>query len=269
MNPGFRHAPRPRVFRPAVAAVAAGLLLCTQAPAAPRVIMPTGKEITGKAVEIADDGRVLLTTDKGVMTFPKGTRVIVDKPMEYTRAVQQLQQRQYDEAIRSLEKVIADYASLQWDVRARALLPRAYFGKRDYDKAVDAYDAAFAEDPELRKDGEAMTQYLNALRGSGRNDRLTPVLDDVIGGGSRDAAARAQVMRGKVRMEEGDTRGALFDFMRTAEFFRKVEDVQPEAHYRAGLCLEKLGDERARVFFKHVTKEYPASTYAAEAGRKL
>ena len=57
----------------------------------------------------------------------------------------------------------------------------------------------------------------------------------------------------------------VYDFLRTAEFFREEAAVQPEAVYRAGECLEKLGDPRAEEFFARVAKDYAQSPFAAKA----
>ena len=42
-----------------------------------------------------------------------------------------------------------------------------------------------------------------------------------------------------------------------------------EAVFRAGECLSKLSDERARVWFERVVREHAGSPYAAEAGRMM
>lgn len=235
--------------------------------AAPYVVLPNGQKVQGSSVKVADGGQILLTTPKGVLTFPKGTSVFVDEPPAYGRAVTLMEQGQYGEAASLLEGITVEYRMLQWDKRARKLLADAYLKSDQFDKAVATYEQVFKESPDV-DDGESRANYLKALMGSGEYDKLAPLLDKAIAESPRSVAAQAQMMRGKMRLDAGDVEGALFDFMRTAVFFRQQEAVLPEATFRTAQCLEKMGNDRAGEFYARVVSEFPDSPFAAQARQK-
>jgi len=75
-------------------------------------------------------------------------------------------------------------------------------------------------------------------------------------------------MRGNMRLAAGDVEKALYDFMRTAEFFWDEKDIQAEANYRAGECLAKMGSPLAAEFYARVVNDFPDSAFAAKARQK-
>jgi tetratricopeptide (TPR) repeat protein len=245
-----------------LAALAVALLMGGVAVAAPYVILPTGQKVEGTRIKAGADGQIVLTTADGQLSFPKGTKVFVDEPVEYGQALGLLEKRQYDEAAKLLGKVIDEYRFLGWDRKARNLQATAYANKGDFKSALAAYDALFAEFPDARKDDEAQYGYLKSLAGAGDREKMAPLLDEVIRTGPRRAAALAQVIRGNQKFSDGQVAEALLDFVRTADFFRDVPDVQAEASFMAGECLSKMGDARAAQYYETVTKEFAQSPFA-------
>ena len=239
------------------------------AVAGPYVISPTGK-MEGTKIKATKDGQIILTMKDGqVVTFPKGTKAVVEEPPDYGKALRMMEQRQYDEAVKLLTGVINDYRYLEWDRKAKKLLATVYVSKEDFKPAVAAFEELFSEAPELQKDGDAQIGYMRALMGAGNQEKLAPMLDEAIANGPRSAAALAQVLRGNTKYAAGDVEGALYDFMRTAELFKDVPDVQPEANFRTAECLGKLLDARAAEYYAVVVKEFPKSPYASRARARL
>lgn len=251
------------------AACAILVAIAATAKAAPTVVLPNGKQIVGKSIKADEEGKIYLTTDKAILPFPAGTTVVVDEPPEYRRAIQLIQQQQYDTAIRTLNGIVENYRFLNWDKRARVLLASALYGKGAFDEAAAMYETVARENPTALNDEETSTRYLTALLRSQQFDKLEPLLDETIQTGPREAAARAQVMRANLRMEQGDVENAVLDFLRTVEFFREAADVRPEAAYKAAECLSRLEDERAGRYYTLVVNEYPDSAYAEKARAKV
>ena len=246
----------------AVAAVSSALA------ANPYVVLPSGQKVEGTRVRAEADGSIILTTDKGQMTFPKGTKLVMDEPADYAKAVQMADQGQYDKAIESLEKIAAEYRNLEFGWKAEKAVASVYVRKGDYKKGVSAYEALFTQIPDFRNEEGVLAWYLRALQGAGNTAKLKTLLDPSIATGPRDAAAVAQVLRGKDRLAAGDIEGALSDFLRTSELFRDEPEEQAEATYLTAECFEKLHDPRADEFFKKVVKDYPSSPFAAKAGTR-
>lgn len=233
--------------------------------AAPYVIQPNGQKIEGTRIKAGPDGQIVLTTADGQLTFPKGTKISVDEPAEYARALSLIEKRQYDEAATLLAKVVEEYRFLGWDRRARGLLATALVNKGDFKGALSVYEAMFAETPDARKEEDVQYGYLKALVAAGDREKLAPLLDEAIRTGPRRAAALAQVLRGNQRFADGQVQEALTDFLRTAAFFQDVPETQAEAIFMAGECLSKLGDARAVTYYDRVAKEFPQSAFAKRA----
>ena len=248
----------------------AALLAPFAAPAAnPCVILPDGRKVEGTEVRVSREGVVTLVTGAGRVEYPKGTKVVMDEPKELIRAAGLVQKKQYDEAIPVLEKAVDDYRFLGWDVKARKLLAASYTGKEDWAKAVAAYDSLMADVKETADDESVRAGYLQALAGSGNKEKTLPLLTAAIEKGPREEAARAQMIRARFRIEDGDVEGALYDYMRTSRFFREFKDLAGEATFRAAECLEKLGDvEQAGRYFRQTVQDYPDSPFTAQAKAK-
>ena len=235
------------------------------------VDLPAGKRIEGTEIRATAAGEIILTTPQGRMTFAKGQylRAVADKPAEIDQAIQLNQSKQYDEAIKKLEDVALRYRFLEWDNQARALLPRVYFDKGDFAAAVLAYDKLFANAPKSREDADVVWHYRESLLAAKQYDKLMTQLDEVIASGSRPDAARAQIMRGDVRLAQGQLEPAAMDYMRTMVFFKAEDASQAEAMFKAASVLEQLRDARAKDLYKRVAAEYPSSPYAAQARAKM
>jgi TolA-binding protein len=255
-----------------VALLAAGLGAGVALPAfaaPPKAILPDGREMTGISVRANEKGEILLQTANGVLTLEKGTKVVMDAPSAYTQAVSLMQQGKYRDAASTLTAVIKEYRFLDWDMKALRLLPLAYLKASDFARAAETYEALFKLIPSTADEPDMRTSYLEALLGAAQYDKAAPFLDETIRGSSRDAAAEAQLMRGRMRMQQGDIENAMYDFLRTAFFFRAQESAQPEALYQAAECMRTLGDERAPLYYKQVVEKYPESSFASKAKARM
>lgn len=241
------------------------LIAVSTAQAVPRVILGSGSQVKGTAIRADEDGTIYLTTPESVMTFPPGTTAIVDEPAAYRTALGHLQRKNYTEAIKELRNVITDFKFLTWDRKAEQLMAAALLGNGNYGAAVMTYDRVFEHSPEARDDPRTWLSYLEALFAAEQYDKLEPVLDATVMERDRNLAAAAQIMRGKINLKAGKVEAALFDFIRTAELFGDVPEFQAEAYFRAGVCFEKLGDQRSRDFFLKVKDDFADSPFAIEA----
>ncbi len=232
-------------------------------------VIHDGRRIPGTAVRADRTGQIILTTEAGRMTFEPGTRVVVDEPTNFQELRRMIDAGRYEEAMPGLREIIEQYRFLGWDHRARRLLGLALTGSGRYTDAVASFETLFEKDPGARAEPEIQESYLLALEGAGERDKLLPMLDEVIRRGERRPAARAQMIRGNLRLEEGETEMALYDFLRTATFFRSFIELQPEALYRTADCFERLGrHEKAERFIERLKEEFPESDYAQRIARE-
>ena len=113
---------------------------------------------------------------------------------------------------------------------------------------------------------------MGLLRGSGASknyNKLELALKTEMKEGSREDAARAQIIRGDILMSQGDTRGAAMDYLKTVLLYKQQQAVQAEALYKAGEALAKMKDPRASDQFKEAVQKYPDSPWAVKARAKL
>lgn len=241
------------------------LILAGAAQAAPFVINSAGNRVNGSAIKSAPDGTVLLTTLNGqTLTFRKGTyrQAFADKPKEMFQVEALVKQKNLIAVAEILRRVKKEYQFLGWDQRASLMLARVYLPMKQFEDAAHEYEALFAIQPQLIKNLKERANYMQALLGSGRIDEVAKMIDEDIASGSREAAARAQVVRGDMKAASGQYEEALLDYLRTAILFKAQTDVLPEATYKTAVALKKLNDPRAAEYFNKVINEFPDSEYA-------
>lgn len=229
-----------------------------------------GQTIEGSDIRAKSDGEIILTTPQGTRTFYKGqyTRAVADKPADFDRAKQLIEAGKYDEATKLLEDIVLRFRYLEWDSAALALMPQIYIRKGDYAGAVAAYEKLFAATPKSKEDADIQWAYRKALLDGKQYDKLSPLLNTVIGSGNRAEAARAQIMRGDLRMAQNQLEPAALDYLRTVVLFETEREAQPEALFKAADALEKLRDARAKDLYKKIVADFPNSPFAAQARAK-
>ncbi len=238
---------------------------------AAHVILTDGRRIDGTAIRARANGDVILTTERGDLTFARGQyrEAWADRPAELDQARQHLQARRYDQVISTLEGVLTRYRHLGWDLEALAMIGQANNAKGDHAAALSSFERLFQNAPHRREDPNMRWGYFEALLGAEQLDRLENYLNDIISDGERSEAARAQIMRGDLKRQRGMAEAGLLDYLRTVVLFKAVTAVQPEATFKAAQTLEEMRDQRARDMYRKVVEQYGNSPYAQQARGKL
>ncbi len=196
------------------------------------VVVKSGRRIDGVKISASANGSVTLVTAQGQrMTFRKGQyrRAVVDKPREFSQAEKLMKAGRGAEAVALLEKVKTDYHFLSWDQQAIRLLANYYYDSGMFAEATVEFQALeVSSEVEREKCRQALIQ-------SGQADVVLPELEKEIASGSREAAARAYLMRGDLKATNGDLEGARRDWLKVATFFKAQKDVAKQA-------VEKLGN---------------------------
>ena len=193
------------------------------------VEMPSGQKIKGTEISASADGDVTLVTATGQkMVFRKGRyrRAVADKPPGLARAEKLLAAGQTDEAVALLEKVKADFRFLSWDRQAIRLLADHYLEAGQFAEAAKEFQSLDNPNAQERE------KCRQALIGAGRADAVLPELEKEIASGSREAAARAYLMRGDLRAAGGDAEGARRDWLKVATFFKAQREAAKMAEAR-------------------------------------
>lgn len=241
------------------------IFLMGSVQAAPYVINSAGQRVDGAAIQSAADGTISLTTLNGqTLTFRAGTyeQAFADQPPELAQVAALAKAKQYDAAADLLGKIKTAYRFLGWDMRASQMLARVELARENFEAAAAEYEELFAAQPQLKTVPTERARYMQALLGAGRVAETAVLVDEDIASGSREAAARAQIVRGDMKAKSGQIEEALLDYLRTAILFEDQTDVLPEATYKTAVALKKLSDPRAAEYFQKVIDEFPDSEFA-------
>jgi outer membrane protein assembly factor BamD (BamD/ComL family) len=235
------------------------------------VLLTDGRRVDGTEIRARANGDVVLKTERGDLTFTKGQyrEAWADRPAVMDSARQALERGQYDAVIEEIANVPSEFRFLSWDVEALRMIGMAELGKGDAAAALASFEELFERAPHRQRDSEIKWSYYQAMLGAGELGDLERELDGLIRDGSRDDAARAQVMRGDLKRQRNLDEAALLDYLRTVVLFKKERAVQAEAHFKAAEVLDARRDNRARGLYETVVQEYPESPYAARARQKL
>jgi len=235
------------------------------------VILPNGSRVDGTAIRASRTGDIILTTAAGQQTFPRGqyAKAIGDKPPAFDQARTLAGQGKHDEAIALLEKIAAEYRFLDWDNNSYIAIAQIQTARGNHTEAVEVFERLIRQAPELKDDAAIQSNYRSALLAAKMFDKLLPSLDQAISSGPRSEAAKAQVMRGDIRLAQGQVEAAVMDYLRTAILFESEKAIQPEALFKAGQGLEQLRDPRAKEMYRKLVQNYPSSSYAQDAKSKM
>jgi len=219
------------------------------------------------------DKAYAITTKGGVEIQVKPTEVAemdIDKPAGYDEAVAKVESGQGKAAVGALQKIVKDYAHLQWDKTAGGYLARAYVSAGDAAKGLRACEEIIDADETAAFKGELAPAYWDALLALGRDAKLESCLEKAAKSGDRYSRGASFIKRGDIILKkkgEGNdaVKQALSDgYLRVVLLYTDVPQLQPEALGKAAKCFEKLGQAgRADAMRTQLKQGFPDSPWAS------
>ena len=259
-------------------ALLAALLLAGEAAAQVNGTIRTtdGQSISGQIRWLAAQKKyIVMTTRPGAGTSQatieiqlqpdQVAKIEVPQPRELAPALQAVRSgANAAAAIPVLEKIVRDYAMLQWDEPAARVLAEAQLAVGTPEAAIKACEIVIAMRPEAAYKGELAVTYWQALLKANRSAKLDGLLKDAIAKGGREASASALIMRGDMLMERKQPRDALKDgYLRVVVLYEGVRAVQPEALFKAAKAFEALQQNpNAEKMRSLLRTKFPGSEYA-------
>ena len=177
------------------------------------------------------------------------TSLDIPKPQSFDKAVQMVEGGSGAAAISILQKIVDEYAMLQWDKPAGRYLVLAHLAANNAQKAYDACQKIISADKEAAYTGDLAPAYWQALLKLGKDDQLDGLLKKAASSGDRAASAAALVMRGDIIVaKSNDNADKLKDALRDG-YLRVVLMYQDQACVReradamvkAAQCFDKIG----------------------------
>lgn len=260
---------------PLIAALTVASLVCaSSAWAAPYVILKQdNRRIDAQTISGSPTGDVtVIDTAGSKFTFKRDqiANLYVDPPADWNSAKQKAAAGQLDAALADCTKVILGNAGLGYDTMAGDLAIQILLRQKKNDEAAKLAERVIRSNAAALSSSPAFqAAYWRTLLATGKTAQLAEMLDKAIQSGSREDAARAQLVRGDLRLAENKNKEAVLDYLRTAILFEAQKDVQPEALFKAASTFELLRDSaRAKAFYDKVKTEYPDSSYGQQAKSK-
>ena len=229
------------------------------------LVLSSGKRIEGSGVRVNASGAYVIKTRAGDRAYPahQVKEAVADKPGDYEKVMRLVNAKKYRQAIPMLEAIARQYRKVGWDDQANKVLGQIYLEQNNGAKAYDAFQkisTRFLARPDVK------LLYWKVLSASENISILEKELDIAIRDSrDRSLAARAQIMRGDLKMKRSQIEEAVLDYLRTVILFESEKKLQPEALFKAASALAKLRDCKAVILFDTLKKKYPNSPYALQA----
>lgn len=200
--------------------------------------------------------------------------LVVDPPANYEAAVAQVHAGQGAAAIPALQKIVKQYAHLQWDKTAGRSLAEAYISTGKAEDGLRICEGIIRDDATAAYKGDLAPAYWAALLALDKRSRLEGSLAKAAKSGDRFSAGAALIKRGDIALKDGKdsaeaNRKALTDgYLRVVLLYRDEEfaaKLQPEALYKAAQCFEKLNMSGRADSMRGTLKQlYASSPWAAK-----
>ena len=213
------------------------------------------ESLTGDIKWRARDKQYVVSVKKGktmVDTERRKDDVVsldIPKPANFDKAVQMVEGGSAAAAVPILQKIVDEYAMLQWDRPAGRYLAMAHLAANRAQKAYDVCQKIVAQDREAGYTGDLAAAYWQTLLKLGKDDQLEALLKKAATSGDRASSAAALVMRGDIIVAKAnDAPDALKDalrdgYLRVVLMYKDQECARErqEAMLKAAKCFDKLG----------------------------
>ena len=245
------------------AAIAAAPALRADVPA--KITTKSGGTIQGMARWQPANKRYVVATKQG------NVETTTEVPLADVDDIRVAQPKGFEEAVKArnvpaLEKLMKEYAMLQYDVLAGQVLARIYLGQGKNADALRVCRAVLNSNPGAIKTPFAPL-YWKALLANGQTANLGPALDQAIRSDNPALAAPALLLRGDLLRADNKPQEALTEgYLRVVALFRAQKDVQPEALAKAAEVFEQLQQPQyAQKMRQELFTRYPDFPAARKA----
>ena len=227
------------------------MMAMASAFAIPGTVSTGAESFTGDVKWRGRDKKYVIEKGKITKEFDLAdvTRLDIQKPQGYDKAVAAVEGGQGSTAIPVLTKIVADYRMLQWDKPAGRYLAMAHIAAGHAKEALAVCEKIIEEDKAAGWSGDLASAYWQALLKLGKTEQLEGLLKKAATSGDRQSSAAALVMRGDIILQGANDapaalKQALTDgYMRVALMYQDQEcrRERGEALLKAAACFDKLG----------------------------
>ena len=136
-------------------------------------------------------------------------RLEIKAPQGMDQAIKAVESGNGTSQIKFLEKIVEEYAHLQWDQKAGSYLAKAYLSANNAAKALETCKKIISVDKTAGYSGELAPTYWQALIKNNQTSTLEQMLAKAASSGDRFASGSALIARGDaILTREGSPAGA-------------------------------------------------------------
>ncbi|MCK5802618.1 MAG: tetratricopeptide repeat protein [Lentisphaeria bacterium] len=212
-----------------------------------------GATVTGTDITADSQGNLVLIIKKGVSRkFKRGTyrAAHVPKPKYVAVLEKKAAAGSLEEVVKASPTLFEKYKYLGWGGYIAAIHGQALLSQKKVDEAYNV----FAEGWKVRGEhADKLTRgRLTCLVEKGEYDKASPVLDQMMSKMGKSDAAYAFNLRGRILAEQGKTKEAVLEYLKTLLFIPPDSNVKArnEARKQAVALLRKLKDPKADAILK-------------------
>jgi len=175
-----------------------------------------------------------------------------------------------------LEEAVAAFQRLRREAPDHEVIPKALFRQGvalgrlgRWPECEEALTRLAQRSPDFENLAEAELWRGRALAAQKKGRAARAAFDRVVATDKGQLAAEARIGIGRLYEADDRTEEALSEYLKVAVLYAHDDEVA-EALYRAGQCLETLGDaDKARAQYEELVREHPQSAFVERARKAL
>lgn len=166
----------------------------------------------------------------------------VEPPANWSEILKKANSASPESAVPQLERIINDYAMLEFDEKAGSVAAQIYLKQGKPNDALKICEKVIQKNKRAAYASEMSSFYWQAMIQSGKTASLPKLLDRAMGSGNNSVIAAALIARGDLLSSENKYMEALKDgYLRVVFLYGSDKTKHPEAIFKAYEAFTKLG----------------------------
>jgi hypothetical protein len=220
------------------------------------VVGRSGEKVRGERLTAEKDGTLKLQLSAGgpTQTFKPGAYAyaFVPKPEHVGNLEKAYLAGKYELVEKHGTAIFEKYKFLGWGDHISYLEGMVLIDRKDYAGAKRVFERG--QKFQVKHGEELVKGMVLALLGLKETDQVKPMLDKMLKAADEQTAAFAFNVRGRILADEGKTKEAVLEYLKTVLLFKPgvavADRERREAKQKVVALLEELKDPRAKEFEK-------------------
>lgn len=240
------------------------------------VTLNNGQVIRGKIIKDDEAGIVIEVTEgemklSQVLTRDQVANVSIEEPVEYSKAKELQNRKEWLEAVQAYQQVIEAYPKYKWAEAALFHKGECYERLKDWQKAKESYERFLKDYPKSEFYLNSKTGLADSLLMQNMHGEALKIYESMLNVVKGEMAAQVHYGIGEANLGQKKFGEALEQgYLKVVVLDYDFPDWSAKAMLKGAECFTYLGDtKRAAYYYEEVLKKFPDTGYAREAKGKL